>query len=78
MLPAKCQYSFYLSSVWPLTLKPRAVVDLSCLCLQAYLEAFYKFCSSLGGTTADTMCPILEVSNTSAMKKILMGFFNCY
>lgn len=28
---------------------------------QAYLEAFYKFCSNLGGTTADTMCPILEV-----------------
>ncbi|KAI3376868.1 hypothetical protein L3Q82_000120 [Scortum barcoo] len=27
---------------------------------QAYLEAFYKFCSNLGGTTADTMCPILE------------------
>uniref|UniRef100_A0A671QDU6 V-type proton ATPase subunit n=1 Tax=Sinocyclocheilus anshuiensis TaxID=1608454 RepID=A0A671QDU6_9TELE len=33
---------------------------ISSLCLQAYLEAFYKFCSSLGGTTADTMCPILE------------------
>lgn len=32
------------------------------LTFQAYLEAFYKFCSSLGGTTADTMCPILEVS----------------
>lgn len=31
---------------------------------QAYLEAFYKFCSNLGGTTADTMCPILEVSLT--------------
>lgn len=30
---------------------------------QAYLEAFYKFCSNLGGTTADTMCPILEVSS---------------
>uniref|UniRef100_A0A8C9VGR9 V-type proton ATPase subunit n=1 Tax=Scleropages formosus TaxID=113540 RepID=A0A8C9VGR9_SCLFO len=27
---------------------------------KAYLESFYKFCSSLGGTTADTMCPILE------------------
>ncbi|KAI3376860.1 hypothetical protein L3Q82_000116 [Scortum barcoo] len=27
---------------------------------KAYLEAFYKFCSNLGGTTADTMCPILE------------------
>uniref|UniRef100_A0A673ME33 V-type proton ATPase subunit n=1 Tax=Sinocyclocheilus rhinocerous TaxID=307959 RepID=A0A673ME33_9TELE len=27
---------------------------------KAYLEAFYKFCNSLGGTTADTMCPILE------------------
>uniref|UniRef100_A0A673M808 V-type proton ATPase subunit n=1 Tax=Sinocyclocheilus rhinocerous TaxID=307959 RepID=A0A673M808_9TELE len=27
---------------------------------KAYLEAFYKFCTSLGGTTADTMCPILE------------------
>ncbi|KAM6950294.1 V-type proton ATPase subunit d 1-like [Lycodopsis pacificus] len=28
---------------------------------KAYLEGFYKFCSNLGGTTADTMCPILEV-----------------
>ncbi|KAM3626074.1 uncharacterized protein V6R79_022124 [Siganus canaliculatus] len=27
---------------------------------KAYLEAFYRFCSNLGGTTADTMCPILE------------------
>lgn len=29
---------------------------------QAYLESFYKFCTLLGGTTADAMCPILEVS----------------
>lgn len=28
---------------------------------QAYLESFYKFCKGLGGTTADAMCPILEV-----------------
>jgi len=28
---------------------------------QAYLESFYKFCKALGGTTADAMCPILEV-----------------
>ena len=28
---------------------------------QAYLESFYKFCKVLGGTTADAMCPILEV-----------------
>lgn len=28
---------------------------------QAYLESFYKFCSNLGGTTADVMCPILKV-----------------
>ncbi|XP_048965627.1 V-type proton ATPase subunit d 1 isoform X3 [Canis lupus dingo] len=27
---------------------------------QAYLESFYKFCTLLGGTTADAMCPILE------------------
>ncbi|NWI05267.1 VA0D1 ATPase, partial [Tichodroma muraria] len=27
---------------------------------QAYLESFYKFCKTLGGTTADAMCPILE------------------
>ncbi|RLW01149.1 hypothetical protein DV515_00008168 [Chloebia gouldiae] len=26
----------------------------------AYLESFYKFCKTLGGTTADAMCPILE------------------
>lgn len=30
--------------------------------VQAYLESFYKFCTLLGGTTADAMCPILEVS----------------
>uniref|UniRef100_A0A5G2QDQ1 V-type proton ATPase subunit n=1 Tax=Sus scrofa TaxID=9823 RepID=A0A5G2QDQ1_PIG len=29
---------------------------------KAYLESFYKFCTLLGGTTADAMCPILEVS----------------
>jgi len=28
---------------------------------KAYLEAFYKFCKELGGTTADTMCEILAV-----------------
>ncbi|XP_051821475.1 V-type proton ATPase subunit d 1-like [Antechinus flavipes] len=27
---------------------------------KAYLEAFYKLCSTLGGITAATMCPILE------------------
>ncbi|KAM4894627.1 V-type proton ATPase subunit d 1 isoform 2-T2 [Sylvia borin] len=27
---------------------------------KAYLESFYKFCKTLGGTTADAMCPILE------------------
>lgn len=29
---------------------------------QAYLEGFHKFCEDLGGTTADVMCPILQVS----------------
>jgi len=29
---------------------------------KAYLEDFYGFCESLGGTTADVMCPILAVS----------------
>ncbi|XP_015774043.1 PREDICTED: V-type proton ATPase subunit d-like [Acropora digitifera] len=29
---------------------------------KAYLEGFYKFCEDLGGTTADVMCPILQVS----------------
>lgn len=28
---------------------------------KAYLEAFYKFCKDIGGTTADTMCEILAV-----------------
>lgn len=37
---------------------------------QAYLEAFYKFCSNLGGTTADTMCPILEVSLHYDFRKV--------
>lgn len=37
---------------------------------QAYLEAFYKFCSNLGGTTADTMCPILEVSIYYVFRKV--------
>lgn len=30
---------------------------------KAYLEAFYKFCKEIGGTTADTMCEILAVLN---------------
>lgn len=30
---------------------------------KAYLEAFYKFCKDIGGTTADTMCEILAVIN---------------
>lgn len=30
---------------------------------KAYLEAFYKFCKKIGGTTADTMCEILAVLN---------------
>lgn len=29
---------------------------------KAYLEAFYKFCKDIGGTTADTMCEVLAVS----------------
>lgn len=29
---------------------------------KAYLEAFYKFCEDIGGTTAETMCEILAVS----------------
>lgn len=32
---------------------------------KAYLEAFYKFCKDLGGTTADTMCEILAVRDFS-------------
>lgn len=30
---------------------------------KAYLEAFYDFCSKIGGTTADVMCEILAVSS---------------
>ena len=38
-----------------------AAADLSRNTLyKAYLESFYKFCTLLGGTTADAMCPILE------------------
>lgn len=37
---------------------------------QAYLEAFYKFCTNLGGTTADTMCPILEVSKPFFLQQV--------
>ncbi|KAG9478698.1 hypothetical protein GDO78_012385 [Eleutherodactylus coqui] len=28
---------------------------------KSYLEAFYNFCKTLGGTTEEIMCPILEV-----------------
>lgn len=35
---------------------------------KAYLEAFYKFCKELGGTTADTMCEILAVRYFVPMK----------
>lgn len=47
----------------PLSFEGPAVTEQSSLLsAQAYLESFYKFCSLLGGTTADAMCPILEVS----------------
>ncbi len=29
---------------------------------KAYLEAFYKLCEDIGGSTADVMCKILGVS----------------
>lgn len=29
---------------------------------KAYLESFYNYCQTLGGTTADVMCEILAVS----------------
>lgn len=35
---------------------------------KAYLEAFYKFCKELGGTTADTMCEILAVRDLNLVE----------
>lgn len=37
---------------------------------KAYLEAFYAFCKKLGGTTADTMCEILAVSNPASLSSV--------
>jgi vacuolar-type H+-ATPase subunit C/Vma6 len=31
---------------------------------KSYLEAFYNFCKTIGGTTQDVMCEILAVSVT--------------
>lgn len=39
---------------------------------KAYLEAFYKFCKELGGTTADTMCEILAVRYCSNKMRLLL------
>lgn len=46
---------------WQISQFPAWVEQAPCSA-QAYLESFYKFCTLLGGTTADAMCPILEVS----------------
>lgn len=40
---------------------------------KAYLEAFYKFCKDIGGTTADTMCEILAVSSHIALVVLLLS-----
>nr|KAF6409039.1 ATPase H+ transporting V0 subunit d1 [Rousettus aegyptiacus] len=39
---------------------------------KAYLESFYKFCTLLGGTTADAMCPILE----NCLKRTVQSSFH--
>lgn len=33
---------------------------------KAYLEAFYNFCKNMGGSTADVMCEILAVSDSTS------------
>lgn len=38
---------------------------------KAYLEAFYRFCKKIGGTTADTMCEILAVQNLMLLKYLV-------
>ena len=37
----------------------------SLTCTQAYLEDFHRYCKELGGTTAEVMCPLLEVKGRS-------------
>lgn len=40
---------------------------------KAYLEAFYKFCKDLAGTTADTMCEILAVRYFTKYNDIVLS-----
>ena len=35
--------------------------------MQAYLEDFYKFCQELGGTTAEVMGEILQVTHLTTV-----------
>ena len=42
---------------------------------KAYLESFYSYCKSLGGTTAEVMCEILAVSLIIFYKIHYFSFF---
>ena len=45
-----------------------------CRNVQAYLGNFYKFCEDLGGVTAEVMCPILQVSRSGILFRIMKTF----
>ncbi|XP_043835269.1 V-type proton ATPase subunit d 1-like [Dromiciops gliroides] len=53
-------YSFFQDCISKEDLEQMNIEIIRNTLYKAYLEAFYKFCASLGGTTADAMCPILE------------------
>lgn len=57
MVPSCC--SFCTPAIPPPPLPP------SLTHTQAYLEDFHRYCKELGGTTADVMCPLLEVGGRS-------------
>lgn len=40
---------------------------------KAYLEAFYEFCETLGGETAEVMCEILSVSFLKGSQRLGMN-----
>ncbi|XP_036597941.1 V-type proton ATPase subunit d 1-like [Trichosurus vulpecula] len=53
-------YSFFQKCISKKDLEHMNIEIIRNMLYKAYLEAFYKFCTQLGGITADTMCPILE------------------
>ena len=62
-LPYHALRTHHLFTSLPLTPSPPSHCSLTRT--QAYLEDFHRYCKELGGTTAEVMCPLLEVKGQS-------------